>query len=133
MADNYRLFSGDSFANDSVSAEQAAAAAIGRFYSPGVPLADDLFNYSVYARGALALVALRDEMGDDQFFGMLRSWLDTHRYANASTADFLSLTEETGGPAVRQLVESWIYDPLPPPMPDRGLHPLEQEEGSQGT
>ena len=133
VADNYRLFSGERFANDSVSAEQAAAAAIGRFYPPGVPLADDLFNYSVYARGALALVALRDEMGDDQFFGMLRSWLDTHRYANASTADFLSLTEETGGPAVRQLVKSWIYDPLLPPMPDRGLHPLEQEEGSQGT
>ena len=83
----------------------------------------------MYGRGALTLVALRDELGDAAFFGMLRTWLDTHRYGNATTAEFLSLTEETGGPSARKLVESWLYDPLPPPMPDRDLYPPGREEG----
>lgn len=130
VANHYRLFSGEFFLDDSDSPDEAAAAAAHWFYPPGLPRANDLFNPSVYGRGALTLVALRDHLGDGAFFGMLRTWLDAHRYGNATTADFLSLAEETGGAPARELVETWLYDPLPPPMPDRDLYPLGHEENS---
>ena len=133
VANNYRLFSGEFFlSGDTTDAiERATAMAVRQFYPPGRPLADDLLNYSVYGRGALTLVALRDHLGDSSFFGMLRTWHDTHRHRNATTADFLSLVEETGGTLARELVETWLYDPLPPPMPERDLYPLGHEERSQ--
>ena len=128
----YRLFSGGYFlSGDTTEAvEQATARATRQFYPPGLPPADNLFNYSVYGRGALTLAALRDHLGDASFFAMLRTWLDTHRYGNVTTADFLALVQETGGTPARELVESWIYDPLPPPMPERDLYPLGHEEYS---
>ena len=133
VANHYRLFSGEFFlSGDTTDAiERATAMAVRQFYPPGLPPADDLFNYSVYGRGALTLVALRDHLGDSSFFAMLRTWLDAHRYGNATTADFLSLVEETGGTPARDLVESWLYDPLPPPMPERDLYPLGHEKNSQ--
>lgn len=130
VANNYRLFSGEFFlAGDTTEAiERATAMAVRQFYPPGRPPADDLFNYSVYGRGALTLVALRDHLGDASFFALLRTWHDTHRYGNVTTADFLSLVEETGGTPARELVESWLYDTLPPPMPERDLYPLGHDE-----
>lgn len=133
VANNYRLLSGEFFlAGDTTEAiERATAMAVRQFYPPGLPPADDLFNYSVYGRGALTLVALRDHLGDASFFALLRTWHDTHRYGNVTTADFLSLVEETGGTPARELVESWLYDALPPPMPERDLYPLGHEENSR--
>ena len=133
VADSYGLFSGEVFFGEGVSTDQATAAATNRFYPPGKPPADDLFNYTVYARGALTLVALRDRLGDEPFFDMTRTWHDKHRYGNATTAEFLSLVEETGGPKAKALTESWLYDPLPPAMPERDLYPLEYEESSHQT
>ena len=133
VANHYRLFSGEFYLDGSGSPQEAAATAARRFYPPGLPPANDLFNFSVYGRGALTLVALRDVLGDAAFFGMLKSWHDAHRYGNATTAEFLSLTEETGGPSARKLVEAWLYDPVPPPLPDRDLYPLGHEEDSQGA
>jgi len=133
VANAYRLFSGEFFLSGDTTAaiERATAMAARQFYPPGLPPADDLFNYSVYGRGALTLVALRDYLGDSSFFSMLRSWHDAHRYGNATTAEFLSLVEETGGVTARELVETWLYDPLPPPMPERDLYPLGYEENSR--
>ena len=126
IAHLYSVFSGASFLDEGVTTEQAVETATWLFYPPGQPPADDLFNYSVYGRGALTLAALRDKLGDEAFFGMTRTWYDSHRYGNASTDDFLSLVEATGGLQARELTESWLYDPLPPAMPERGLYPLEK-------
>lgn len=122
----YSVFSGAYFLEEGVSTEQAVERATGLFYPPGNPPADDLFNYSVYGRGALTLAALRDKLGDEAFFDMTRTWYQTHRYGNATTDEFLSLVEATGGQEARALTESWLYDPRPPAMPERDLYPLEQ-------
>jgi aminopeptidase N len=121
----YDLFSGAQYLREGLSSAQAAAAAA-YYFPPGRPPPDDLFNFSVYGRGALTLAALRDTLGDEAFFEMIRTWYDTHRYGNGSTFDFLSLVETTGGLAARGLTESWLFDPLPPPMPERNLYPLQQ-------
>ena len=60
---------------------------------PGDPGSDELFSGSVYIRGGMTLQALRERVGDDDFFEILRTWIDEHRDATASTADFVALAE----------------------------------------
>ncbi|MCC3298405.1 M1 family metallopeptidase [Arthrobacter caoxuetaonis] len=55
------------------------------------PGPERMFDDVVYVRGALALHALRRAGPDQVFFGLLRSWTDTFRHGNATTADFLAL------------------------------------------
>lgn len=76
---------------------------------PGDPGPDELFATSVYWRGAMALQALREEIGDDAFFTLLRRWVDDHRGSTASTADLLALAEEVSGQELDDLVDRWIY------------------------
>src|SRR5690606_16503037 len=47
-------------------------------YPPGDTRPDDLFHESVYLRGAMTLHALRQEIGDDTFFKLLRTWAAEH-------------------------------------------------------
>ena len=55
--------------------------------------AADLFSNSVYDRGAMTLHALCVEVGDATFFRILRDWFAEHKYANATTADFIALAQ----------------------------------------
>lgn len=95
----------------------ASLALTGDAYGPpGTPPADDLFNSSVYVRGALALHALRLELGDAPFFEVLRRYVARFQGSNATTADFRAVTEEIGGRDLGALFQGWIYaEQLPPP------------------
>ena len=46
---------------------------------PGGPA--NLFAWSVYDRGALALQVLREEIGDEDFFEVLETWAQDNRAA----------------------------------------------------
>ena len=48
----------------------------------------------MYIRGGMTLQALREQVGDDDFFEILRTWIDEHRDSTASTEDFIALAEE---------------------------------------
>jgi aminopeptidase N len=75
---------------------------------PGDPGPDDLFAPSVYIRGALTLQALRESVGDDDFFTILRTWLERYEGDAASTADFIALSEEVSGDDLDDLFELWL-------------------------
>ena len=64
---------------------------------PGDPGPDELFAGSVYIRGGMTLQALREQVGDDDFFEILRTWIDDHRGGTASTEDFVALAEAVSG------------------------------------
>ena len=64
---------------------------------PGDPGPDELFSGPVYIRGGMTLQALREQVGDDDFFEILRTWVDEHRDSTASTEDFIALAEEISG------------------------------------
>src|SRR5699024_852685 len=64
---------------------------------PGDPGNRELFARSVYLRGGMTLQALREAIGDDAFFTVLRRWVEAHRYDDARTADFVALAEEVSG------------------------------------
>ncbi|MQY03941.1 hypothetical protein ACRB68_19870 [Actinomadura sp. RB68] len=75
----------------------------------GRPGRTDLFGYSVYVRGAMALQALRDRIGDKRFFAVLRTWAAEHAYGNAGTADFVALAEKVSGKRLGTLFDQWLY------------------------
>jgi len=76
---------------------------------PGDPGAGELFITSVYWRGGMALQALREQIGDDAFFTLLRRWIDDHRDSTASTQDLVALAEEISGQELDDLFDRWIY------------------------
>lgn len=88
---------------------------------PGKPRADDLFNGGVYAWGALALHALRLEVGDEAFFELLRTYYDRFKGGNVRTADFIAVAEEVSGQDLGAFFDSWLYSEEIAPIPALGL------------
>ena len=56
--------------------------------APGDPGVEGLFGVAVYERGGLTLHALREAIGDDRFFAILREWVSENAYGNVGTEDF---------------------------------------------
>ncbi|MBB5872454.1 aminopeptidase N [Allocatelliglobosispora scoriae] len=84
---------------------------------PGDPGPTTLFADSVYLRGAMTLHAIRRTVGDEKFFRILKAWTLEHRFANASTAEFVALAERVSGTALRALINAWLYQPSRPAAP----------------
>ncbi|MEV7965392.1 M1 family metallopeptidase [Sphaerisporangium sp. NPDC088356] len=83
-------------------------------YPPGVAQRQDLFNNSVYLRGAMTLHVLRKRIGDDTFFKLLRTWTDQHKYGGATTGEFVQLAEKLSGKQLGDLFDAWLYKPQRP-------------------
>jgi aminopeptidase N len=89
--------------------------------APGKAPAGDLFNAGVYYRGALVLHALREQVGDDTFFEILRTYYERFAYGNASIEDFTALAEEISGEDLGAFFEGWLLDDVMPDIPSMGL------------
>ncbi|MFD7876628.1 M1 family metallopeptidase [Streptomyces sp. NPDC059766] len=81
---------------------------------PGDPGPDDQFDIAVYDRGALAVQALRDTIGDDAFFKVLKGWPQEHAYGNASVDDFRAYAERVSGKSLTALFDTWLFQPSKP-------------------
>jgi aminopeptidase N len=75
--------------------------------NPGTPR--HLFDPTVYVRGAMAVQALRQEIGTETLLRVLRRWTSTHRYGNATINEFTALAEEVSGQDLDQLFDRWLY------------------------
>ena len=73
-------------------------------YHPGVYWA------VVYRKGALYFNALRETVGDEAFFDILRAYYHRHRYQIATSDSFLATVEEVTGDRFTDLYEQWILD-----------------------
>ena len=69
-----------------------------------------LFHTPVYDRGAMTLQALRNEVGDADFFAILSSWYAENRYGNVTTADFIAHAEQVSGEELSGLFQEWLYE-----------------------
>lgn len=86
----------------------------------GEPPKDDLFHEQVYLKGALALHALRREIGDQAFFKGMRSYLHDHageRDKNALISDFREAVEISSGRDLVGFFDKWLYQTKLPDMP----------------
>ena len=63
----------------------------------GDPGPDLLFDLPVYMRGAMTLHALRQTVGDRDFFRILRVWARSHAGGNVTTGAFSALAERVSG------------------------------------
>jgi aminopeptidase N len=87
------------------------------FWSPApaaLPGPEDLFASTVYIRGALTLQALRERIGDRDFFRLLRRWYVENRNGNVTTADFVALAERVSHQQLDAFFANWLYAPGKP-------------------
>ncbi|MER7758486.1 M1 family metallopeptidase [Streptomyces sp. NPDC097619] len=76
---------------------------------PGDPGPENQFHGAVYDRGALALQALRNEIGDEKFFAVLKGWPTEFAHGNASVAEFTRYAERISGKRLAGLLDTWLY------------------------
>ena len=70
----------------------------------------EMFHTPVYDRGAMTLQALREKVGDDAFFAILRTWYAENRNGNVTTADFIALVERVSGQQLDRFFDVWLYE-----------------------
>jgi aminopeptidase N len=75
--------------------------------NPGSPVF--LFNGTIYNRGGMTLQALRQKVGDFDFFRILRSWAAQNRYGNVSTPQFVALAEQVSQQELDHFFDVWLY------------------------
>ncbi len=80
----------------------------------GDPGPEHLFDFPVYARGAMTLHQLRLAVGDRDFFQILRRWAQSRRGENVTTDEFIELAEKISRQHLDDLFETWLFTPGKP-------------------
>ena len=75
----------------------------------GDPGVEFLFDNAVYFRGAMTLHALRNEVGDRDFFRIIRAWAAKKAGGNGTTDQFIALAERISGEQLDKLFEVWLF------------------------
>ena len=112
------MFEADHYGGDfGASMEQlhAQMAAMGAGPPRGIVI-EEMFDSSVYFRGAMTLHALRLHAGDEAFFKILRAHYDRSAGDTTNTAEFLGIVNEFADPEAVALVASWLFDESVPAM-----------------
>lgn len=81
---------------------------------PGDPGPENQFDDAVYDRGAVAVQALRDTVGDHAFRTLLKAWPAQHRYGNGTIAEFRQLAERLSGRDLGTFFRTWLYTAAKP-------------------
>lgn len=110
--------------DENIAANYQYVAMFGEFMTNapiGDPGPDGLFNEAVYVRGSLALHALRLEVGDPDFFEILRTYTERFGGGNAEIADFIAVSEDVSGQDLTEFFDAWLFETELPPIPQMGL------------
>lgn len=63
----------------------------------------------VYSKGALFFMALRNEIGDEDFFRALRQYYQDNKYQIAKADDLLRAVEQVSGKSLEGFYQQWLY------------------------
>ncbi|MFD8857819.1 M1 family metallopeptidase [Streptomyces vinaceus] len=99
----------DAYLKGDTSVVEDADADWAAFPPADPPGAKDISETPVYVRGAMVLQRIRQEVGDEKFFALLRGWATDHKYGNASTADFTAYAERSTGHDLKKVWDVWLY------------------------
>ncbi|WP_308286883.1 M1 family metallopeptidase [Actinomadura parmotrematis] len=77
---------------------------------PGNPGRRQMFGRSVYDRGGMTLVALRQKVGEQTFYEILRTWTKEHRLSTGTTPQFIATANRVSGQKLDAFFKSWLYD-----------------------
>jgi aminopeptidase N len=75
----------------------------------GDPGPQFLFDTAVYFRGAMAVHALRLEVGDRDFFRILRAWTTRRAGGHGTIPQFIRLAEQVSGEQLDDLFQVWLF------------------------
>jgi hypothetical protein len=97
--------------------QNAARDARSAFWSVsiGSPGKAKAFDTAVYDRGAMTLHALRQTIGDDAFFKLLKDWIAAHAGGNVTVQEFTTLAEQISGRDLDAFFNTWLYAKTKPP------------------
>jgi hypothetical protein len=80
-------------------------------YDPGP---GNELHAALYFKGSMMMHALRKAMGDDRFFVLLRTWVQEHRYGNASWPQFEELAQRTTDVDLGGFFQAWVHSTTEP-------------------
>jgi aminopeptidase N len=66
------------------------------------------YERTVYAKGALFFATLRDEMGEEAFRTLLRTYVERFRWRIATPAEFIALANEVSGKDLSEMFSRWV-------------------------
>lgn len=69
----------------------------------------ELYSRDSYVKGAWVLHMLRETLGDEVFFGMIRAWATDFARQTVTTTDFFRHAERYSGQNLTQFREQWLY------------------------
>jgi Peptidase family M1 domain/Peptidase M1 N-terminal domain len=96
---------------DQIFADAYAIPAEDPFWSLkiGDPGAETLLEFPVYLRGAMTLHRLRERVGDQDFFRILRTWATTREGDLVTTGQFIAHAERISGEELSGLFHRWLF------------------------
>ncbi|WP_433828396.1 M1 family aminopeptidase [Actinoplanes sp. CA-015351] len=84
---------------------------------PGDPKPARIFGSAVYQRGGMTVHALRETIGDEAFFKLVKSWTADHRDGNVTTDEFIEAAEAASKKDLTTFFQNWLYGTEKPPVP----------------
>jgi len=88
----------------------------------GDPGSNRIFDEAVYVRGAMVIQALRNRVGDCDFFSIMRHWVHANADGLGGTHEFKVRAERISGEQLDSLFRSWLLSgKKPPPTALNGL------------
>ncbi|WP_168198385.1 M1 family metallopeptidase [Crassaminicella thermophila] len=66
------------------------------------------YQVLVYYRGAMFIKDLREKLGDELFFKILKVYFDKYKYKNANTENFIEVCEQISNQKLRENFRKWI-------------------------
>jgi puromycin-sensitive aminopeptidase len=79
--------------------------------------ADEMFDLLTYQKGSSLVRMLQQFLGEGAFRKGVKTYLESHAFANTETGDLWAALEQTSGQPVGSIMDSWIF---------KGGHPLVQ-------
>lgn len=68
----------------------------------------DDYAPTVYDRGAQMLNKLRETLGEDTFFKIVKTYVEKYKFKIATTNDFIKVCEEVSGKDLKEFFKPWI-------------------------
>lgn len=86
------------------------------------PGAQHIFDEPVYDRGGMTLQALRNRIGEEKFWLLIRTWLDTKSGGNGTSEEFEALAAQVSGQDLTGFFTAWLRTSAKPAVTaDNGL------------
>ena len=95
----------DSYENSILQREQTEFAPLDE------PSENNMFGTNTYLKGAWILYMLREELGDELFIKVIRTYYQRYAGGNATSADFQAVAEEVSRKDLEAFFRQWVETP----------------------